>query len=346
MVRYIAPYLTTMPSNSLNNTEPLKISVVIPAYNVGAHISRAIESVLAQTRQADEIIVVDDGSTDETATQVKKYGEKVKYIYQENAGAGAARNTGIKAAQFAWIAFLDSDDEWLPEKLKLQLELLQRNPDLVWVTSNYYRCLCAENQQRPHNQQEKTQRLLQGKEYFANFFTAFLYEAYGHTDTMLIKREILEEVGGFTPGQQNAEDMDLWWQIGYRQPKLGCVNQPLAVYHMGIPLSLSVTPQKWEQYREMIERHLILANELGKSDDLRPCATYMLRKWLRGMLFDSQKEEIRRTLRQFPNLLPGWYKAVMWCLTVFPQVTAKGCYAISWIVRKLRLRKKTVRKPS
>ena len=320
--------------------------MVIPAYNAGVFISRAIESVLAQTRRADEIIVVDDGSTDDTAEQVQKYGGEVRYIYQDNSGVSVARNTGIKAAQCAWIAFLDSDDEWLPEKLRLQLELLQRNPDLVWVTSNYYRCLCADNQQRPHNQWETIQRLLRDKEYFENFFTAFLHEASGHTDTMLVKREILEEIGGFQPGQQNAEDMDLWWRIGYRQPKLGCVNRPLAVYHMGIPLSLSVTPQKWGQYSEMIERHLILANELGRSDDLRPCAAYVLRKWLRGMLFDSQGEEIRRMLRQFPNLLPGWYKVVMWCLTVFPRVSAAGCHTISWIVRRLRLRKKLVRKPS
>jgi len=330
----------------LNSSEPFQVSIVIPAYNAGAFISRAIESVLAQTRRADEIIVVDDGSTDNTAEQVQKYGGQVRYIYQENAGVSVARNTGIKAAQCAWIAFLDSDDEWLPEKLRLQLELLQRNPDLVWVTSNYYRCLCAENQQRPHNQWETIQRLLRDKEYFENFFTAFLHEAYGNTDTMLVKREVLEEIGGFQPGQQNAEDMDLWWRIGYRQPKLGCVNQPLAVYHMGIPLSLSITPQKWGQYSDMIEQHLILANELGRSDDLRPCAAYVLRKWLRGMLFDSQGEEIRRILRQFSNLLPGWYKTIMWCLTVFPRVSAAGCHTISWIVRRLRLRKKLVRKPS
>ena len=335
-----------MPSNKLDNTEPLSISVVVPAYNTGVHISRAIESVLAQTRPVDEIIVVDDGSTDETASQVKKYSKKVKYIYQENAGAGAARNTGIKAARYEWIAFLDGDDEWLPNKLKLQCELLQRHRELVWCTSNYYRCMCEENRRSPDIATARATGLLESREYFDNFFSIFLQDAYGCTDTIMIKREVLEETGGFRAGQRNMEDLDLWWRIAYRRPKIGFVNQPLAVYHLGIQQSLSRGQKKWEQYREMIERHLILANELGRSDDLRPCAAYVLRKWLRGMLFDSQGEEIRRILRQFSNLLPGWYKTIMWCLTVFPRVSAAGCHTISWIVRRLRLRKKLVRKPS
>jgi glycosyltransferase involved in cell wall biosynthesis len=335
-----------MPLNDLNNIKPLSISAVIPAYNAGAFISRAIESVLAQTRRADEIIVVDDGSTDDTAEQAQKYGDQVRYIYQENAGAGAARNTGIKAARYEWIAFLDGDDEWLPEKLRLQLELLQRNPDLVWVTSNYYRCLCEENRRSPDIATARATRLLGSKEYSNNFFSIFLQDAYGCTDTIMVKREVLEETGGFRAGQRNAEDMDLWWRIACRQPKIGFVNQPLVVYHLGIPQSLSRGQKKWEQYRKMIERHLILASELGRSDDVRPCAAYVLRRWLRGMLFDSQGKEIRQMLRQFPNLLPSWYKAVMWCLTVFPRVSAAGCHTISWIVRRLRLRKKPVRKPS
>ncbi|MHC5190567.1 MAG: glycosyltransferase family 2 protein, partial [Planctomycetota bacterium] len=84
----------------------MKISVVIPAYNAEKHIARAIDSVLAQTRPADEIIVVDDGSTDATAEVVRSYGEKVIFIQQENAGVSVARNAGIEAASGDWIAFL------------------------------------------------------------------------------------------------------------------------------------------------------------------------------------------------------------------------------------------------
>ncbi|MHC4386164.1 MAG: glycosyltransferase family 2 protein, partial [Planctomycetota bacterium] len=107
----------------------MKISVVIPAYNIEDYIERAIDSVLAQTRQPEEIIVVDDGSTDATAQKIKAYGDQVRYIHQANKGLSGARNTGIRQAQNEWVAFLDGDDEWLPEKLQLQSELLTRNPE-------------------------------------------------------------------------------------------------------------------------------------------------------------------------------------------------------------------------
>ncbi len=123
----------------------MRISVVIPAYNAGRYIGRAIDSVLAQTRPAEEIIVVDDGSTDNTAEIAGAYGDRIRFIRQENAGASVARNTGIAAATGNWIAFLDADDEWLPEKLRLQTEHLERNPDLTWTTANYVRCYCDSN---------------------------------------------------------------------------------------------------------------------------------------------------------------------------------------------------------
>ncbi len=94
-----------------NDRQSYAVSVVIPAYNAEKYIGRAIDSVLAQTRQPDEIIVVDDGSTDNTPNAIKSYGSKVYYIHQENGGASVARNTGIEAAKSEWIAFLDADDE-------------------------------------------------------------------------------------------------------------------------------------------------------------------------------------------------------------------------------------------
>lgn len=94
----------------------ITVSVVIPAYNAGEYLGRAIDSVLAQTQPAAEIIVVDDGSADNTADVAQGYGERIRFIQQENAGASVARNTGIEAAASEWIAFLDADDEWLPQK--------------------------------------------------------------------------------------------------------------------------------------------------------------------------------------------------------------------------------------
>ena len=98
--------------------EEIQISAVIPVYNREKTIARAIESVLAQEYPPAEIIVIDDGSKDATREIVQKYGDKVRYVYQDNAGVAAARNRGVSEAKFGWIAFLDSDDYWLPHHLK------------------------------------------------------------------------------------------------------------------------------------------------------------------------------------------------------------------------------------
>jgi len=116
------------------------VSVIIPTYNRAHFLSEAIESVLAQDIYSDdiEIIVVDDGSTDNTQDVVASFGDKIKYIYQTNQGAGRARNRGIEESTAEWIAFLDSDDRWLPDKLSLQFKVLEAFPDYRVIHSNFY----------------------------------------------------------------------------------------------------------------------------------------------------------------------------------------------------------------
>lgn len=113
--------------------EPGLVSVLIPSYNRGYIIGKAIESVLAQTYRPLEIIVVDDGSTDETRAIIDKFGPAISYIYQENAGLAVARNTGLAAARGEFIAFQDSDDIWLPWKLQVQVALMRHLPELALV---------------------------------------------------------------------------------------------------------------------------------------------------------------------------------------------------------------------
>jgi len=99
-------------------TAPVRITAVIPVYNRAKTVGRSLETALSQSEPADEILVVDDGSKDNSAEVVKAFGDKVTYIYQENAGASEARNTGVAQAQHPWIAFLDSDDYWTPDHLR------------------------------------------------------------------------------------------------------------------------------------------------------------------------------------------------------------------------------------
>ena len=115
----------------------IAVSVVIPTFNRAHLIGRAIESVLGQIEIGDEIIVIDDGSTDETYQAVLKYQDKIIYIRQINSGAGAARNRGVASAKNPLIAFLDSDDEWKPGKLKFQRRLMEKRKDIVFSFTDF-----------------------------------------------------------------------------------------------------------------------------------------------------------------------------------------------------------------
>lgn len=113
----------------------LEVSCVVPAYNGARYIAEAIESALAQDHFEVEIIVVDDGSTDSTADVVRGFGDRIRYVYQSNAGPASARNRGIKEATGALIALLDADDLWTPEKTSVQIERFRASPQLMLCTA-------------------------------------------------------------------------------------------------------------------------------------------------------------------------------------------------------------------
>ena len=328
-----------------NNQQHIGISVVIPAYNAAKSIVRAVDSVLAQTRRPDEIIVVDDGSTDETAKRIKQYGSQVRYIYQENAGPSVARNKGIEAAKNKWIAFLDADDEWFPETLQLQCELLGRNKHLVWTTANFYHCLCDENRRRCNVDFKLAAKALGGKEYFDDYFKTSLPHGCGCTITMLVKKDVLQEVGMFKAGMHIAEDSDLWFRIACRWPQIGYVTEPLAVYHMTTASSLMQKHRRLRFQSGLIERQLQFASEHGRLDAFKPYVGRAVSSYMRGLLFENRPDEIRRLLDKFGELLTRRFKMIIRLLLVFPRATAILCHCISKVVRTLNLRKQAVRRP-
>jgi glycosyltransferase involved in cell wall biosynthesis len=321
----------------------MRISVVIPAYNATAYIERAIRSVLAQSRPADEIIVVDDGSTDNTAEIVRRFADAVKLIGQANAGVSAARNVGIRAAVGDWIAFLDADDEWLPEYLQAQAELLSRNPHLVWSAANYMTSYAG--RQAAEIPPAFVEKLLRGKNYFDDYFPAYTQGFIGCSDTMLIRKNVLLEAGLFPVQLRLAEDIDLWWRIAYRYPQIGFLPQPLAIYHLGTPESGSKRRIDVSVYGDFIRRHLELSDHYHRRTAFEPAVQKMLGLWIRGMLFDARREDIRRLLSEFHALYPGWYRLWMMMLTAFPNATAAACRGISRVVRMFHLRRRVVAPP-
>ena len=315
----------------------ITVSVVIPVYNSSEYIARTIESVLAQTHKPDEIIVVDDGSTDETRQKVTRYEPKIKYIYQTNAGASAARNTGIKTSSGEWIAFLDGDDEWLPEYLQKQLTRLERNPQLVWTTANYLRCFCNEDRKVDGDEVHKAD-ILGDREYFDSYFEAYLNKTRGWTGTMIIKRDVFEETGLFRKGQIRFNDEDMWWRIAYRFSQIGYIAEPLAIYHMHVPDSLTKKYMDPVILSDFMKRHLQFAVEEGKFEEFKPCAVDMLRFWIHRYWEDERIMHIKTMLVRFGSILPVFYKTLLRLLTIWPGATQKCLPLLKRINKILRLR--------
>ncbi len=176
------------------------ISVIIPAYNAEQYIEQAIESVFDQTLQPNEIIVIDDGSTDRTPATLKKFGNRINYVKQENAGVSSARNRGIAESKSKFIAFLDSDDYFLlPEKLEKQVKIAQKkNCDIVisgWLVINKNHRPIAER--KPWKIIPKL-----------NLFNWLRFQGV-LPSAMLFRRSALQKVDGFDMNLSHAEDIDL-----------------------------------------------------------------------------------------------------------------------------------------
>lgn len=185
------------------------ISAVIPTYNAAHLVVDAIDSALAQTVRPDEIIVVDDGSSDNTASVLERYGDRIRYVVQENAGASAARNHGVRLAQSEYVAFLDADDVWHRRKLEFQVRVLEKRPDLgligcrmfFWPTTEF----------GPINEAD-AERLV------PLTWEQLVIKNYIQTSTNIVRKSIVDALGGFDTNLKSAEDRDLWIRIAEVAP--------------------------------------------------------------------------------------------------------------------------------
>ena len=198
------------------------VSVVIPAYNRRATLGRCIESVLGQTEAPQAVLVVDDGSTDGTADWVRKTYPGVTVIEQEHAGVSAARNRGIENAATDWIAFLDSDDCWMPDKLEKQMRALALNPD--------YR-LCHTEERWLYRGKERPVAGPYRKK-GGWIFRSCLAVCAISPSTVVVRGSVFEDVGFFDERLPACEDYDLWLRITSRMPVL-LVDEPLIEKHGG-----------------------------------------------------------------------------------------------------------------
>jgi len=204
----------------MNDSMPL-VSVVIPAHNSSRLISRAIDSVLSQTWTSVEVIVVDDGSTDDTLEVLGGYGPRICVLQKENGGPSSARNLGIANARGEFIAFLDSDDYWLPEKLERQMSVFENDKDIGFCSTQtivkYQDSDRSEIWPCPCDQRNLLEVLFQQNGAVA-----------GSTSSVVVRRELLEIAGYFDETLHGVEDTDLWMRLVSISRYL-CIEEALTV---------------------------------------------------------------------------------------------------------------------
>lgn len=206
----------------------IKISAVIPAYNAESYIADSINSVLNQTFPPSEIIVVDDGSIDNTKDVVESFGEKVTYIYQKNKGNGGARNTGTRHANSCYIAFLDADDLWIKNHLEKAALFFSKNMDVQWYASAFYHT--QRGVSKKNLRQYNGPFLLNGV--IPNYFIAqsTYYNEIIRTSTVVLTKTILESINGFDETFRRSVDRICWFELAMISPKFGYCHSPSAIY--------------------------------------------------------------------------------------------------------------------
>jgi glycosyltransferase involved in cell wall biosynthesis len=272
---------------SLAGSAPPPVSVILPTYNRAWTIKVAIDSILDQAYGNLETIVVDDGSSDDTADLLASYGDRIRVIRQANRGVSAARNTGIRTATGELIALLDSDDRWLPGKVAAQVNFFADHPtalicqtDEIWIRNGL--------RVNPGRRHRKTGGMI---------FEPSLALCLVSPSAVMMRRRLLDEVGLFDESLPACEDYDLWLRIAWKHP-IHLIDQALIVKHGGHPDQLSRMPEldkyRIQSIRGMLERGCL-------SPVQRRAAIRMLRTkcdiYANGCRKRDRIEEVRRYTR-------------------------------------------------
>jgi glycosyltransferase involved in cell wall biosynthesis len=270
-----------------------RVSVIIPTYNRSRFLREAIQSVLRQTHRPAEIIVVDDGSRDDTDSVVEEFGDRVRCLRCAHRGVSAARNVGIRQSCGRWLAFLDSDDLWLPGKLSAQTSFVERNrsfrilqTDEIWMRNGK-----RINRRTYHEKPE------------GYCFEKLLDRCLVSPSAVMVERSLLDETGYFDEEMVACEDYDLWLRIGCRHP-IGLVKESLVVKRGGHPDQLSSTVPTLDRYRILALEKILLSGRLTREQSLQALRVLEIkcRVYGQGCRKRGNEEEASRVL-SLPDML-------------------------------------------
>lgn len=294
-------------------TQPL-ISVIIPSYNHADYVCQAVESALVQSYPHLEVIVVDDGSTDDTKERLVPFSNRIRYVHQRNQGLSAARNRGINEAQGEYIAFLDSDDAFHPRKLELQAAYLIAQPDIALVGTGMFSdesiVWCPVNTE----QLQVSEIQLEAMAIKPRFAPS----------SVMAHRRCFQTVGMFDTDLRSVEDRDMWLRIG-TQFKMARLDLPLTWYRI-TPGSMSSHPERMEHFELLVlHRSLEFPQLKGKWTVRRQALSHCYRSSAYTFLAAGRPREafvrLMQSIRQWPwfysmdDDIPTLYRCrLMWAV--------------------------------
>jgi glycosyltransferase involved in cell wall biosynthesis len=274
----------------------MKISLIIPTYNRSELLARALLSVFAQTTLPDEVIVIDDGSTDDTQEMLQKSFPQVTYLYQENKGVSSARNIGIKHSSGNWITLLDSDDTWIKTKLEQQVAALKKAPEMkvchteeIWIRHGI-----------------RVNAMNKHKKSGGWIFAQCLPLCAMSPSSIIIHRSIFDELGVFDESLPACEDYDLWLRISNYYPVL-FIEQPLINKYGGHEDQLSHQYWGMDRFRIKALDKLLKHEEL--SVDNRQLVTRMLLKKARIFQKGAEKRGKLESVTYYQSLIDTYTQA-------------------------------------
>src|SRR5262245_24266804 len=282
----------------------LSVSVIIPAYKAARTINRAVESVVSQTREPAEVLVVDDGSPDgaELAAALSRYGDRVTLFRKPNGGAASARNHGIEHASGSVIGFLDADDYWEQHKLERQLDLLDRHPEVGLTANRWY----IEQPGQPRTPPVESLDGIYDRAWKPVGPDVFRVACRILTSTVLVRRNLLSG-HRFVSGLEPAEDRDLWCRL-VAETGVYISSTPLITYVLESgSLSRTHVDRDYGNMLRVIHRH---ADLLGPQS-VRTWEASTYRQWAGQLLSDGRpaaaiRPAIQR-LKRRPLSVEGWY---------------------------------------
>lgn len=256
--------------NGVGSSKPAapRFSVIVPAYNSAETLTRAVESVLAQSWPAYEIIVVDDGSTDDTLQVARKFGDQVLVVQQPNAGVSVARNRGVEAANGDWLAFLDADDWYYPDRLRWHADWIAADESLDFLTGDYeYRredgsltgtsmAMHASGRTMLEKADGAEKVVMQARE-----IEVFVADHFGDIHTLSVPRRTFQALGGYPPGFKVCEDVHFLTRLCAVSRRVGVICRPLGVYLIHGSSATRSDPLKSQEYN--VQALLDLKNLAG-----------------------------------------------------------------------------------